>query len=103
MKKIMWSIVFIALFSVPNASAQEVDYHSNSAVSFYGTYNPPMEEGEDNPQGDNSGNASQGVTNYSELPKTGENNDFSLLLGVLLFGLSFILKRKLDPEVKEKL
>lgn len=107
MKKIMWSILFIALILVPHASAQEVDYHSHSAVSFYGTYTPPKEAGEEQSQGGDSTTGSQSSSPTSSssqaLPKTGENDRVSLSLGLLALGLAFILKRKFASEVKETL
>lgn len=107
MKKIMWSILFIALISVPHASAQAVDYHSHSAVSFYGTYTPPKEAGEEQSQGGDSTTGSQSSSQTSSsnqsLPKTGENDSASLPLGLLFLGLAFFIKRKFASEVKETL
>lgn len=101
MKKIIWSILFIALFSVPHASAQELDVQSDAGVSFYGTYTPPKDEGQDHSQG--GGHGDQSLSPHQALPKTGENHSFSLALGLSFLGLAWILRNKRNSYVKEGL
>lgn len=103
MKKIIWSILFIALFSVPHASAQEIDVQSDAGVSFYGTYTPPKEGGDTQTQGGEHGTGTQSTSPHQALPKTGENDSFSLPLGLSFLGLAWILRNKRSSYVKEEL
>lgn len=103
MKKTIWSVLLLFLFLLPRvAQAQEVQYHSNSTISFFGTYITPEEDGQDGER-ISSEIPQEEEPNHSELPKTGENVNLSLQLGLLSLGSAWVLRKKFMPHLKENL
>lgn len=107
MNKKQWIILslfcFIVLFP-QRAKGSEIDYPSNGATTFYGTYEPILEPG---PSVPNNGDQKIEIieeVKHQELPQTGELSDeFRRIVGFflcLVVGITW--KQQLKENENEK-